>query len=44
MSDKINVGAQAPDFQLSANDGREVRLIDYRDRALAVLFFVREYH
>jgi len=40
----MDVGSQAPDFQLSAHDGREIRLSDYRDRALVVLFFVREYN
>ena len=40
----MNVGSQAPDFQLSANDGREIKLVDFRDKALVVLFFVREYN
>ena len=40
----MNVGSQAPDFKLSANDGRKISLADYRDKALVVLFFVREYN
>ncbi len=40
----MNVGSQAPNFRLSANDGREISLTDYRDKALVVLFFVREYN
>jgi peroxiredoxin len=37
------VGSLSPDFKLSANDGREICLSDYRNKALVVLFFVREY-
>ncbi len=44
MRDELNVGSVAPDFRLSANDGREIRLVDFRDEALAGLFFVREYN
>jgi len=44
MSDDGNVGTRAPEFNLSANDGREIGLLDYRDKALVVLFFVREYN
>lgn len=44
MSEEMNVGSQAPEFKLSANDGRDIRLVDYRDKALVVLFFVREYN
>ena len=40
----MNVGSRAPEFKLSANDGREIRLADYRGKALVVLFFVREYN
>ncbi len=43
MNDEIGVGSQAPEFKLPANDGREIGLTDYQDRALVVLFFVREY-
>lgn len=44
MSDEMNVGSPAPEFKLSANNGREIRLVDYRDKALVILFFVREYN
>ena len=44
MSDELNVGSRAPEFKLPANDGREISLVDYRDKALVVLFFVREYN
>jgi peroxiredoxin len=43
MKDELNVGSPAPDFSLLANNGREIGLADYRDRATLVLFFVREY-
>jgi peroxiredoxin len=43
MGDELNVGLMAPDFTLPASNGREVRLVDYRDKSLVVLFFVREY-
>ncbi len=44
MAEGLNVGSPAPDFTLPATDGREIRLSDYRDKALIVLFFVREYN
>lgn len=44
MSDELNVGLPAPEFKLSANNGSEIRLVDYRDKALVILFFVREYN
>ena len=44
MSEEINVGSQAPEFRLPANDGREIGLADYRDKSLVALFFVREYY
>ena len=44
MSDELSVGSRAPEFRLPANDGREVGLADYRDKANVVLFFVREYN
>ncbi len=43
MGDELNVGSMAPDFTLPASKGREVGLVDYRDKSLVVLFFVREY-
>lgn len=44
MSDEVSVGSRAPEFRLSAQDGREIGLADYRGRAPVVLFFVREYN
>jgi peroxiredoxin len=44
MTEEKDVGSQAPDFELSAYDGRIIRLADYRDKSLVVLFFVREYN
>jgi peroxiredoxin len=44
MDDELNVGSPAPDFKLFAHNGREIGLSDYRDKALVVLFFVREYY
>lgn len=44
MNDEMNVGSPAPEFKLSANNGREIKLVDYRDKALVILFFVREYN
>jgi peroxiredoxin len=43
MPAELIVGSLSPDFKLSANDGSEICLSDYRDKALVVLFFVREY-
>jgi peroxiredoxin len=36
-------GSIAPDFQLPASDGREIRLSDFQGKSNVVLFFVREY-
>jgi peroxiredoxin Q/BCP len=44
MTEELDVGSPAPDFVLPANSGGEVRLFDYRGKALVVLFFVREYN
>ena len=44
MNDNPNIGSLAPDFKLSASNGREIRLADYRDNASVVLFFVREFN
>jgi peroxiredoxin len=44
MSDELNVGSPALDFKLLANNGREIGLGEYRDKAAVVLFFVREYN
>jgi peroxiredoxin len=37
------IGSIAPDFQLPASDGREIRLSDFQGKNNVVLFFVREY-
>jgi peroxiredoxin len=37
-SDTVPVGSQAPDFTLTAIDGREVRLSDYRGRKVVLVF------
>ena len=44
MSEELHAGSPAPDFKLPANNGREISLADYRDKAHIVLFFVREYN
>jgi peroxiredoxin len=36
-------GSIAPDFQLPASDGREIRLSDFQGKNHVILFFVREY-
>ena len=43
MKAKLKVGSPAPDFKLTANQGGEIQLADYRGKSLVVLFFVREY-
>jgi peroxiredoxin len=43
MPAQLMVGSLSPGFKLSANDGHEIHLSDYRNKALVVLFFVREY-
>jgi len=37
-SDSVPVGSQAPDFQLQAIDGRDVRLSDLRGRPVVLVF------
>jgi peroxiredoxin len=44
MDDELNIGSPAPDFKLPANNGRDIRLSDYLEKAPVVLFFVREYN
>jgi peroxiredoxin Q/BCP len=39
MGQKLKVGEAAPDFRLSADDGRTVTLGDYRGRWLVMFFF-----
>lgn len=36
---KLDVGDQAPDFTATSHDGQEVRLADYRNEKVVVLFF-----
>ncbi len=36
---KISVGDHAPDFKVTGHDGLEIRLNDYRDEKVVVLFF-----
>lgn len=43
MTDELDVGSKAPDFQLPANDGSEVSLSHFQGKSVVVLFFVREY-
>ncbi len=42
-SEAIPVGSAAPDFELTAIDGRQVRLSDLRGRPV-VLVFLRGFH
>ena len=42
-SETVPVGSPAPDFTLTAIDGQEVRLSDYRGRNV-VLVFLRGFH
>jgi peroxiredoxin Q/BCP len=39
MAAKLTVGEAAPEFRLKADDGREVKLRDYRGRWLVLYFF-----
>lgn len=39
MSDNLKVGEPAPDFSLTANDGKTVSLADFRDKQAVVLYF-----
>jgi cytochrome oxidase Cu insertion factor (SCO1/SenC/PrrC family) len=40
---RVKVGAPAPDFTLTDQDGRAVTLTDYRNRKTVVLVFYRGY-
>ncbi|NOH00555.1 MAG: redoxin domain-containing protein [Chloroflexi bacterium] len=44
MSTDLAVGSPAPDFSLTANDGRQIGLAEYKGKSHVVLFFVREYN
>ena len=39
MAKRIEVGDPAPDFAVTSYDGQEIRLADYRDKNVVVLFF-----
>ncbi len=39
MSKTAVVGEQAPDFTVTSHDGEEIRLSDYHDKNVVVLFF-----
>jgi thioredoxin-dependent peroxiredoxin len=39
MAKKVGVGDEAPDFALPSQTGENVRLSDFRNRAVVVLFF-----
>jgi peroxiredoxin len=41
---ELTAGSPAPDFRLSASDGREVGLADFRSKSNVYLFFVREFN
>ncbi len=47
MSDEdtieAKIGSHAPDFRLSATNGSEISLSDFRGKKNVVLFFVREF-
>jgi peroxiredoxin len=44
VSADLEVGSPAPEFNLTANDGRHVGLAEYKGKSHVVLFFVREYN
>ena len=42
MADWIEEGAAAPDFTLKADDGRDVRLSDFRGRPVVLYFYPKD--
>ncbi|HBL28845.1 MAG TPA: thioredoxin-dependent thiol peroxidase [Acidobacteria bacterium] len=42
MADWIDEGAAAPDFLLKADDGREVRLSDFRGKPVVIYFYPKD--
>jgi len=44
MNVESEVGFPAPNFSLTANDGRQIGLAEYKGKSHVVLFFVREYN
>ncbi|KAA0260018.1 MAG: hypothetical protein EDM79_18960 [Chloroflexi bacterium] len=43
MITELDVGSPAPEFNLTADSGREIGLAEYKGKSHVVLFFVREY-
>ena len=41
---ELVLGSPAPDFRLSASNGGEVGLSDFRSKSNVYLFFVREFN
>ena len=41
---KLDVRSPAPEFSLSASNGSEIALIDFRNKNHVYLFFVREFN
>ncbi len=39
----IAPGVAGPDFSLESNEGRQVRLSEFRDRSNVLLYFMREF-
>ena len=39
----LEVGDVAPDFQLAANTGKDVRLSDYKGRTVVLAFFIKAF-
>ncbi len=44
MNIEAEISFPAPDFKLTANDGRQIGLTEYHGKSHVVLFFVREYN
>lgn len=40
---EAKIGSLAPDFSLTATNGRKISLTDFRGRANVIVFFIREY-
>ena len=41
---ELFIGSPAPDFSLPSNQGRDIKLSDFKSRANVILFFVREFN
>ena len=39
----VELGAAGPDFSLESNEGRQVRLSEFRGRSNVLLYFMREF-